>query len=125
VRDSWHAEGHSAAGFIDKSADAAARNQAAMQDWIDNQLQGSSVTVVLVAARTAADPWVHYVIEKSVERGNGLIGIDVSKIEDMQGNTTERCGRMPQGYDFYMWLRDDGYNNLNGWIEKAASEAGV
>lgn len=126
VRDSLRAQGHRAAGFIPPSAVfSVTRHQAAMQDWIDAELEGTSVTVVLVGARTSGDLWVHYVIEKSIERGNAMLGIDVSKIRDLRGNTTERCERLPHGYDFYMWLRDDGANYLDMWIEKAAEEARV
>ena len=63
-------------------------------------------------------------IKKSIERGNGLLGIDISKIKDLQGNTSERCGKIPNGYDFYLWNNDDGYENIGSWIEKAATAAG-
>jgi hypothetical protein len=67
---------------------------------------------------------VKYEIEKSIEIGNGLLGIDISKIEDLKGNATERCGELPKGYPFYLWFKEDGYNNMGKWIEKAAQAAG-
>jgi MTH538 TIR-like domain (DUF1863) len=73
---------------------------------------------------TSCSRWVKYEIAKSIERGNGLLGIDISKIKDFQGNTSERCGEIPKGYDFYLWNNDDGYNNMGNWIEKAAKAAG-
>ena len=82
------------------------------------------MTVVLVGEKTCSSRWVKYEIEKSIERGNGLLGIDISKIKDLQGKTSERCGRIPKSYDFYLWNNDDGYNNMGDWIEKAAKDAG-
>ncbi len=79
---------------------------------------------MLVGARTCGSRWVKYEIEKSKEIGNGLLGIDISKIKDFEGSTTERCGEIPAGYPFYLWNKDDGYNNMGGRIEKAAKAAG-
>ncbi len=126
VRNSWVTQGKEAAGFID-AADFEAikrRGDAAIQNWIDNQLKGTSVTVVLVGEETCGSRWVKYEIEKSEELGHGLLGIDVSKIKDFDGNTSERCGIIPKGYNFYMWNKDDGYNNMGDWIEEAAKAAG-
>lgn len=63
---------------------------------------------------------VVYEIEASKEKGNGLLGIDVSKIKDLSGRTSEGCGQIPSGYDFYLWNNDDGFNNMGDWIEAAA-----
>ena len=52
------------------------------------------------------------------------MGIDISKIEDLRGNTSERCGKIPEGYPFYLWYKDNGYENMGDWIEKAATQAG-
>ncbi len=82
------------------------------------------MTVVLVGEKTCSSRWVKYEIDKSKERGNGLIGIDVSKIKDLQGNTSERCGIIPKGYEFYYWNNNEGYKNMGIWIEKAAKAAG-
>ncbi|MEM1349210.1 MAG: TIR domain-containing protein, partial [Myxococcota bacterium] len=93
--------------------------------WIDSQLNGTSVTVVLVGALTCSSRWVKYEIAKSKEIGNGLLGIDISGVRDMNSRlTTSCCGRIPAGYSFYNWVLDDGYNNLGSWIESAARAAG-
>lgn len=65
-----------------------------------------------------------YEIAKSKEIGNGLLGIDISKIKDLQQNTADRCGQIPKGYPFYLWFKEDGYKNMRGWIDKAAKAAG-
>lgn len=126
VRNSWVTQGREAAGFIDGAAFESLKKKgdAAIKAWVDDQLDGTSVTVVLVGKDTCGSRWVKYEIEKSVEIGNGLLGIDISKIKDLNGNTTERCGQIPKGYDFYYWNNDDGYHNLGDWIEKAAKAAG-
>ena len=49
-----------------------------------------------------------------------ILRIDVSKIRDFNGDTSERCGKIPTGYDFHLWNNDDGYKNMGDWIEEAA-----
>jgi hypothetical protein len=114
------------AGFID-SAEFEKLQQSgedAIRRWIDGQLTNTSVTVVLVGRDTCSSKWVRYEIEQSKKRGNGLLGVDISKIRNFHGQTTERCGRIPTGYPFYLWNNDDGYENLGVWIEEAAKAAG-
>lgn len=126
VRNSWVVQGREAAGFIDAADFEKVKKQGdpAIRRWIDSQLTGTSVTVVLVGALTCSSRWVKYEIEASKNRGNGLLGIDISKIKDLKGATTERCGRIPAGYSFYLWNNDNGYENIGSWIEAAATAAG-
>lgn len=126
VRNSWVTRDREAAGFIDAAAfeELKRKGDDAIKAWINEQLRGTSVTAVLVGAKTCNSRWVKYEIERSEARGNGLLGIDISKIKDFEGKTTERCGRIPVGYDFYLWNNDNGYKNLGSWIEKAARDAG-
>lgn len=126
VRNSWVTQGREAAGFVDAADFEKIKRQGdqAIKRWIDNQLVGTSVTVVLVGARTCSSRWVKYEIEQSKARGNGLLGIDVSKIKDLNRSTTHLCGQIPRGYKFYLWNKHDGYNNMGDWIEEAARDAG-
>ena len=126
VRNSWVTQGKQAAGFVDAAEFEKIKRQgdAAIKRWIDNQLNGTSVTVVFVGKKTCDSKWVKYEIDKSIEIGNGLLGVDISKIKDFQGNTTERCAKLPKGYPFYLWNNDEGYKNVGVWIEKAAKAAG-
>lgn len=126
VRNSTVVQGKEAAGFIDAAAFEKLRRTGdnAVRAWIDRQLQNTSVTVVLVGDRTCTSKWVKYEIEQSKKRGSGLLGIDVSKISDLQGRTTERCGKLPTGYPFYLWNKEGGRKNIGAWIEKAAKAAG-
>ena len=126
VRNSWLTKDREARGFVDSAEFEAIKQEGddAIQSWIDDQLKGTSVTVVLVGAKTCNSRWVQYEIDASIARGNGLLGIDVSKIKDLNGDTTERCGKLPKGYTFYLWNNDRGYEKLGEWIEAAAKAAG-
>lgn len=126
VRNSWVTQGRDAAGFIDAANFEALkkRGDSAIQGWIDGQLQGTSVTLVLVGSKTCTSRWVKYEIAKSKAIGNGLLGIDISKIKNLNQQTSNRCGKIPAGYEFYLWYNEDGYHNMGAWIEKAATDAG-
>lgn len=126
VRNSNVISGALKSGFIDKADFEAVEKQGekAIQKWIDEQLTGTSVTVVLVGANTHKSKWVKYEIEQSIARGNGLLTIDISKIADLNGNTTDCCSLRAQGYKHYLWNNDSGRDNLGTWVEAAAKAAG-
>ena len=125
VRNSWVPQGKEAAGFIDKAEfeEVKKGGDSAIQKWIQEQLKGTSVTVVLVGSHTCSSRWVRYEIEMSKQRGNGLIGIDISGLRDARGNMSWLCDRIPHGYSFYDWVDDDGFRNLGTWIEFAVPGA--
>ncbi len=110
--------------FYDKAEWESIKKQgdAAVKNWIDNQLRGTSVTVVLVGKETHTRRWVKYEIQKSIELGKGLIGIDISKIKDSNGNIDDGTvtNPLPAGYDFYLWNKNNAAENMGKWIEKAA-----
>jgi len=126
VRNSWVLQGREAAGFVDAADFEKLRKQGdgAIKRWIDDQINGTSVTVVLVGSETCGSRWVKYEIDKSKALGHGLLGIDISKIKDLKGNTSERCAEIPIGYPFHLWNNDKGYQNMGTWIEAAAKAAG-
>ena len=66
VRNSWVAQGKEAAGFIDAADFEKLKRQGdpAIKNWIDKQLNGTSVTVVLVGEKTCDSRWVKYEIVK-------------------------------------------------------------
>lgn len=127
VRNSWVARGKEAAGFVDAAEfeQVKRRGDAAIKAWIDRQLNGTSVTVVLVGSHTCQSKYVNYEIEQSEDRGNGLLGIDISDIKDLGGSTSWCCGRCPPGYSWYNWVVHGGYDSLGDWIEAAAKQAGL
>ena len=126
VRNSWVTQGHRAAGFIDAADFEAVKKKgdAAIKAWIDQQMHGTSVTVVLIGAHTCRSRFVQYEIEKSMERGNGLVQVDVSGIPDLKKETSYCCGSMLIYKPLYNWVSGNGYQNIGGWIEMAAQLAG-
>ena len=104
------------------------------------QLEGTSVTVVLIGSNTLDRKFVQYEIRKSVERGNAVIGVHINKIKDMQTLSTSIKGNVhavighyqdnsPAYFDklcdgIYDYVQEDGYTNLGKWVEKAAKEKG-
>ena len=121
VRKCWESEENKPFGLFNRIEfdDLQKQGDSAIREWIDEQLIGTSVTVVLVGKETCSAQWVNYGIQKSIEKGIGLLGIDISKIKDSQGNKSERCGKIPIGYPFYLWNKDEGKANINEWIKNA------
>jgi hypothetical protein len=125
VRNSGMVEGLSAAGFNDQSLweDTKRRGDDAVKRLIDNGLNGTSVTVVLIGADTATRKYVSYEIEKSVALGSGLLGLRIHNIKDRDGRT-DPAGPVPNaltntGAPIYVWE----YGKLGEWVEKAYQAA--
>jgi Thoeris protein ThsB, TIR-like domain len=123
VRNSNVVRGYDKNPFYDKAEWEKIKlgGDAAVARWINAQLKGTSVTVVLIGARTSTRPWVRYEIEQSVANGKGLIGIDIRKIKDRAGRTDDTgANPLPRGYPYYQWNNGNGRENLGTWIENAA-----
>jgi hypothetical protein len=125
VRNSGLIEGLSAAGFHDASAWEEARRKGddAVRTLIDNGLNSTSVTVVLIGAETAARRYVSYEVEKSIARGNGLLAVRINNIKDKDGRT-DPPGEIPEvlakaGAPVYTWQ----YGKLGEWVEQAYRNA--
>ncbi len=141
VRNSWVTKtGAEEAGFIDAAAFEAIerRGEDAIKAWIRDQLNGTSVTAVLIGQETWTRPYVQYEIRQSFERGNGLLGIHVCGLADQEKRThgpgvnplelacTIWGGQLSyhsEKFATYDWVRDRGYTNLGSWIEDAARRA--
>ncbi|MEE8574573.1 MAG: TIR domain-containing protein [Thermodesulfobacteriota bacterium] len=141
VRNSWVTQDRTTANFWDSAAweSIKRKGERAVHNWIDEQLKGTSVTVVLIGAQTSNRDHVIYEIKKSHELGKGILGIYIHNLVDLNGEQTakgsnpldriyyESAGKkiyLSKVYPTYDWLRDDGRNNIGRWIEKAANEAG-
>lgn len=127
VRNSSVVSGYSKNPFYDKAdwEKIKLAGPKAVQEWIDSQLAGTSVTVVLVGAKTSTRPWVRYEIEQSIAKGNGLLAIDISKITNNLDETDDTgINPVPADYPLYRWNKDDGPKSLGTWIESAATAAG-
>jgi hypothetical protein len=132
--------GDTTAGFVDAASWESIKRQGrdGIKRWIDTQLNGTSVTVVLIGAETADREWVNYEIIESVKRGNGLLGIYIHNLKD-QFLFPDICGRNPfdclfwdndpsrpisATYPTYDWVVNNGRQNLRYWVEAAAQAAG-
>jgi hypothetical protein len=137
VRNSWVTkEDREAAGFTDSAEWEEVKRQGdgAVKRWIDKQVEGTSVTVVLIGAETADREWVRYEIQKSIEKGNGIVGIRIHQNKDQYGNADEKgdtnFGKIDGEHEFselypvYDWVDDNGYENMGDWVERAALIAG-
>lgn len=131
VRNSWVTQkDREAAGFWDAASweEVKKKGGAAILRWIDRQLEGTSVTVVLIGAQTSNSEYVRYEILQSWDRGNGLIGVYVNNLEDSHGRTDLK-GADPftalgfTGIRTYDWVNNDGYNNFADWVEAAYESA--
>jgi hypothetical protein len=84
--------------------EAVKRNgDAAIERWIEAQMQGRTCTVVLVGAETALRPWVRHEIVKSWARGMGVLGIRVHKLLNQ---ARQSSGAGPNPFDHLQF--DDG-----------------
>jgi hypothetical protein len=127
VRNCNAVAGYEKNPFYDKADWEAIKRQGddAVKNWIERQLSGTSVTVVLVGKETSIRRWVKHEIKRSIELGKGLIGIDISKIKDQDGNVDDTgANPLPAGYRVYLWNKENGRENLGRWIESAASQVG-
>ena len=111
----------------------------AIRRWIDNQLDGKSVSVVLVGSNTAGRKWINYEIEKSWNSRKGVLGVHIHGLKDSSGNTTTKgsnpfniftiqngqknLGNIIKCYDPPYFDSSSVYNhirdNLEGWVEEA------
>src|SRR5260370_39947281 len=74
--------GVESAGYYDHSIWETAKNTnpLALKRLINAELEGTSVTAILIGTDTWARPWVRYEIVKSIARGNILIGVHINSI---------------------------------------------
>lgn len=142
VRNSWVSKpNREVAGFWDAATweEVKKKGDEAIKKWIDKQLEGTSVTAVLIGTETSTRKYVEYEIIQSYNKGNGLLGVYIHNIRD-QNQRTEPMGENPfnriyierngqriyfsQIYSTYDWVTDNGYENFGDWVEKAAKDVG-
>lgn len=131
VRNSWVTKPDREAAFYDAAEFEAVKRQGdeAIKRWINRNLEGTTVTAVLIGEDTCYRWWVKYEIQRSIERDNGIIFIKIHNLKDQDGNTCQE-GAMDfgeidvGGYPVYDWVNDDGYNNFADWVEGSALVAG-
>ena len=126
ARNAGQFDARAAAGWSDASLWEKTKQKGpeAIRSLIDDGLEGTSVTAVLIGAHTAQRDWVTYEIEQSIERGNGLLGVRIHTMRDQHGKRSSR-GPVPEaladrGFRVYTW--DSAC--LGKWVELAAIDAG-
>lgn len=142
IRNSWVThDDKKAAGFVDAAAFEQVKKEgsSAVKRWIRDQLEGTSVTVVLIGSETSSREYIQYELEKSWEKGNGILGIYIHNQKDINGNTCNKGNNFfgpifsslydskkyfYERFKTYDWVMDNGYQNLGKWIEEAAKAAG-
>ena len=119
--------GTAAAGFQDASLWEQAKKTGdhAIKRMIDEGLKNTSVTVVFIVYGTAGRKWIEYEIDKSLGRGNGLVGVQIHLLKYLDGSTAT-AGAIPSkiernGFKAYKYTNKDA---LARWIEEAAKIAG-
>ncbi len=76
---------------------------AAIQRWIDGQLNGKSCAVVLIGEHTAGRKWIKYEIETAWNASKGVVGIYIHRLKDLDGKQSSQ-GRNP--FDDFTMNRD-------------------
>src|SRR6185312_10622672 len=67
---------------------------AAIERYIDREMQGKNCQVVLIGQYTAGRKWVNYEIKKAWADGKGVLGIHIHNLKDLKGDQMEK-GRNP------------------------------
>ncbi len=128
VRNCNVVAGTDIAGFFDHSEyeDAKKKGHDAIKRMILNNLDGTSVTVVLIGKETANRPWVRFEIEESIKRKNGLLGIYIHHLKDQKGNSAFFSGSkptVPWGIDFPAYDWDGSLERFRREIEAAGKRS--
>lgn len=87
------------AGYYDSSMWEKARQEGdvALKRLINNKLQNTSNTCVLIGSETYLRRWVRYELLKSVKKGNHIFGVHINGIKCKNGNTKD-LGKNPLDY---------------------------
>lgn len=114
--------GTAAAGFQDASLweEAKKKGDKEIKRIINKGLENTSVTVVCVTYGTTNREYINYEIEKSLERDNGLVAVQIHHLKDENGNTGQP-GAIPNqikanGFKAYKYTNKEA---LARWIEEA------
>jgi hypothetical protein len=126
VRNAAKVEAVAPFGWSDASIweEAKLKGDAEIRRVIVTGLKDTSVTAVLVGSETASRSWVTYEIEKSIERGIGILGVRIQAIKDQNGRRSRR-GRTPTALRLgNCRLHDWNRSGFGRWVEHAAIDAG-
>ena len=127
IRNIPNITGTANAGFQDASLweEAKTKGDRVVKSMIDKALKNTSVTVVCITRGSTNRKYINYEIEKSLERGNGLVAIQIHHLKDQNLNMGSP-GSIPyqiesNGFKAYKYTNKE---SLERWINKAAELAG-
>lgn len=151
--DSWRASQVRNIGVVEGNSPASDNDwetvkkggDAAIQKWIDGQLNGRSCTIVLIGSDTAKRKWIDYEIETSWNNNKGVLGINVHNLKNsagtqatkganpfahfVVGNDKKSLSSIVKTYDPPFTDSKKAYdhisNNLSEWIEEAIKIRGA
>lgn len=135
VKSNWNLKANEAVGFIKNAEFEGIKRDGDenLKRWIDRQLVESSITVVLIGSGTLDVDYVQYAIQKSYERGICIIALKIGHIKNLSQRTSlsqsvVKIVGQKDSTEFlwfdeiiaakYDYIKDDGYNNLEKWIEE-------
>jgi len=114
---------------------------AAIEEWIDEQMAGRTCAIVLIGGSTAGRKWINYEIEKAWNDGKGLLGVfihDLKNAEGKQGSKglnpfdyltfsdgaklSTRVRAYDTPYTTSTYVYDFIKENLADWVEKAVAD---
>lgn len=137
IRNSWLGNrAFEGQPYLDKAAweSIERRGDAAIKNWIDSQMNGTSVTVVLIGSETLQRRWVRYEMQRTLERGAGLLGVSLAGMTNIDrtiefkqspvAGTPFETKAFGQSFPIHSWANGNGRQNLGNWIETAAIRAG-
>lgn len=62
----------------------------AIKKWINDQLSGKSVAIVLIGEKTAGRKWIKYEIKKAWGDGRGVLGIYIHNLKNSDGEQSDK-----------------------------------
>lgn len=110
---------------------------AAIENWIDEQMKGKSCVVVLIGKETANRKWVKKEIKKAWDAKKGVLGIYIHNLKDKDGNQStqgsnpfenvsvdgkklsETVKTYNPPYSVSTNVYDHIKSSIDGWVEKA------
>jgi hypothetical protein len=119
VRNSWVTkEEREDAGFFDASIFESKKRAGddTLKSFLTEALKGTSVTCVLIGGQTAFRKWVRYELVRSFHRGNGLFGIRIHSIKNL--DRPPQPGTYGDNPFDHLAYRVDSNNDRVYWQEK-------
>ncbi len=119
VRNSWITKDEREdAGFFDSSVFESKKKAGEdnLKRFLSDALNGTSVTCVLIGGQTAFRRWVRYELIRSFYRGNGLLGIRIHGIRNL--DRPPQLGTYGENPFDHLAYRVDLENDRVYWQEK-------